>query len=137
MKSAARRELLVAVYGAETWERGDPITQDPAYQHPQPGGQTLRRPTRASLPRLLKIPVQQERLSALAPDLDAKRAELARTIDLASSGNVADALALVRTGMGLELMDRINTVLRAFIDDEDAQSSYETARCSSIGNRSL
>ncbi len=116
------RELLVAVYGAETGQRGYLITQDPAYLDPYNRAVgNLTQTYQSLVAAVAENPVQQERLSALAPDLDAKRAELARTIDLASSGNVADALALVRTGTGLELMDRINTVLRAFIDDEDAK----------------
>jgi two-component sensor histidine kinase/CHASE3 domain sensor protein len=114
------RELMLAVVDAETGQRGYLITRDEAYLNPYNIAVGNLSQTYQSLAALISDnPTQLSRLQALVPDLDAKRAEMARTIELMSSGQSAEALALLRSDTGLELMDRIRSVVRQVIGEED------------------
>ncbi|MDB5542074.1 MAG: histidine kinase [Devosia sp.] len=116
------RELMLAVVDAETGQRGYLLSRDPAYLDPY---NTAVGNLSATYQRLVTLisnnPAQLARITALVPDLDAKRAEMAKTIELMSAGQAADALTLLRSDTGLDLMDRIRTTLRNFIADEDAK----------------
>ncbi|MBL8595115.1 MAG: CHASE3 domain-containing protein [Devosia sp.] len=114
------RELMLAVVDAETGQRGYLITRDEAYLEPYNVAVGNLSQTYQSLLALISDnPIQLKRIEALVPDLDAKRAEMARTIELMSAGQSAEALALLRSDTGLELMERIRTVLRQVIGEED------------------
>lgn len=114
------RELMLAVVDAETGQRGYLITRDGAYLEPYNVAVGNLSQTYQSLLALLgDNPTQRARIEALVPDLDAKRAEMARTIELMSSGQSAEALALLRSDTGLELMARIRSGLREMIGEED------------------
>ncbi len=114
------RELMLAVVDAETGQRGYLITRDEAYLDPYNVAVGNLSQTYQTLLALLRDnPTQLGRIEALVPDLDAKRAEMARTIELMSSGQSAEALALLRSDTGLQLMDRIRTVVRQVIGEED------------------
>jgi two-component sensor histidine kinase/CHASE3 domain sensor protein len=116
------RELVLAVVDAETGQRGYLITRDQAYLDPYNVAVGKLSQTYQSLLSLISDnPTQLSRIEGLVPDLDAKRAEMARTIELMSSGQSAEALALLRSDTGLELMERIRTVLRQMIGEEDAK----------------
>lgn len=114
------RELMLAVVDAETGQRGYLITRDEAYLDPYNKAVGNLSETYQSLLSLLgDNPLQKARIEALVPDLDAKRAEMARTIELMSAGQGDAALALLRSDTGLELMDRIRSALRLVIAEED------------------
>lgn len=114
------RELMLAVVDAETGQRGYLITRDEAYLEPYNVAVGALSQTYQSLLALLgDNPTQRARIEALVPDLDAKRAEMARTIELMSSGESAEALALLRSDTGLQLMERIRSGLREVIGEED------------------
>lgn len=114
------RELMLAIVDAETGQRGYLITRDEAYLDPYNVAVGNLSQTYQSLLALIRDnPTQLERIEGLVPDLDAKRAEMARTIELMSDGQSAEALALLRSDTGLELMERIRTVLRQVIGEED------------------
>ncbi len=114
------RELMLAVVDAETGQRGYLITRDEAYLEPyNVAVGTLSQTYQSLLALISDNPIQLKRIEALVPDLDAKRAEMARTIELMSAGQSAEALALLRSDTGLELMERIRTVLRQVIGEED------------------
>lgn len=114
------RELMLAVVDAETGQRGYLITRDEAYLDPYNTAVGRLSQTYQSLLALIsEDPTQLGRIEGLVPDLDAKRAEISRTIELMSSGQSAEALALLRSDTGLELMERIRTVLRQLIGEED------------------
>ncbi len=114
------RELMLAVVDAETGQRDYLITRDEAYLEPYNIAVGNLSQTYQSLLALISDnPTQLKRIEGLVPDLDAKRAEMARTIELMSSGQSAGALALLRSDTGLELMQRIRTVLRQVIGEED------------------
>jgi two-component sensor histidine kinase/CHASE3 domain sensor protein len=114
------RELMLAVVDAETGQRGYLITRDEAYLAPYDVAIGNLSQTYQSLLALLgDNPAQQARIDALVPDLDAKRAEMARTIELMSSGQSAEALALLRSDTGQQLMERIRSGLQEVIGEED------------------
>ncbi|WP_055045509.1 sensor histidine kinase [Devosia sp. A16] len=116
------RELMLAVVDAETGQRGYLITRDNAYLEPYNRAVgSLSQAYQNLLAGLGDNPEQRARIEALVPDLDAKRAEMARTIELMSSGQTADALALLRSDTGQLLMERIRSGLRQFIGEEDAK----------------
>lgn len=105
---------------AETGQRGYLITRDAAYLEPYNVAVGNLSHTYQSLLALLgDNPTQRARIEGLVPDLDAKRAEMARTIELMSAGQSAEALALLRSDTGLELMDRIRTSVNQVIGEED------------------
>ena len=113
-------ELMLAVVDAETGQRGYLITRDVAYLEPYNVAVGNLSQTYQSLLALLgDSPTQRARIDRLVPDLDAKRAEMARTIELMSSGQTAEALALLRSDTGLQLMERIRSGLREVIGEED------------------
>jgi len=113
-------ELMLAVVDAETGQRGYLITRDEAYLKPYNVAVGNLSQTYQSLLALLgDNPTQRARIDELVPDLDAKRAEMARTIELMSSGQTAEALALLRSDTGLQLMERIRSGLREVIGEED------------------
>ncbi len=114
------RELMLAVVDAETGQRGYLITRDEAYLAPYNVAIGNLSQTYQSLLALLgDNAAQQARIDALVPDLDAKRAEMARTIELMSSGQSAEALALLRSDTGQQLMERIRSGLQEVIGEED------------------
>ncbi|MBN9364179.1 MULTISPECIES: CHASE3 domain-containing protein [unclassified Devosia] len=114
------RELMLAVVDAETGQRGYLITRDEAYLAPYNVAIGNLSQTYQSLLALLgDNPAQQARIDALVPDLDSKRAEMARTIELMSSGQSAEALALLRSDTGQQLMERIRSGLQEVIGEED------------------
>lgn len=114
------RELMLSIVDAETGQRGYLITRDAAYLEPYNVAVGNLSHTYQSLLALLgDNPAQRARIEGLVPDLDAKRAEMARTIELMSAGQGAEALALLRSDTGLELMDRIRTSLQQVIGEED------------------
>lgn len=116
------RELMIALVDAETGQRGYMISRDTAYLEPYNAAVARLSGTYEALVALLQTnPSELARLESIVPDLDAKRAEMAGSIELVSQGRVSDAFALLRTDTGLELMDRIRGTLRALIADEDAR----------------
>lgn len=116
------RELMLAVVDAETGQRGYLLTYDPSYLDPYNKAVASIDSTYRELLRLVDANQSQRlRLDKLDPALAAKRAEMARTIELMSAGDVANAMALLRSDEGKSLMDTIRGTLRTFIAEEDAR----------------
>jgi two-component sensor histidine kinase/CHASE3 domain sensor protein len=114
------RELMLAIVDAETGQRGYIISRDQAYLAPYNAAIGRLSSTYEALVGLVRnSPSQLAQLESIVPDLDAKRAEMAGTVELMGEGRVSDAVAMVRSDTGLELMDRLRTVMRAFIADSD------------------
>jgi methyl-accepting chemotaxis protein len=96
---------------AETGQRGFVLTGDDAYLDPY-------RSAVDSLGKLVKDlrdltvdnPSQQKRIDAAEPLIQAKLAELKRTIDLRRQGGLEPALKLVQTGEGKKAMDDLRAV---------------------------
>ena len=110
---------LSALQDAETGERGFLITGDPAYLAPYESG---RKAALASVQELSRLTVgdaeQQARLGALREAAEAKLAELAKTVALARTGDVAGAEAAVKGGSGKKYMDEARALIGAISERE-------------------
>lgn len=126
------RELTMALVEAETGQRGYLLTQDPSYLDPYDRAVATIDTAYAALLRLVEgSEAQKLRLEALRPSLDAKRAEMGRTIEMMSAGDVGGAMALLRSDEGKEQMDTIRSALRTFIAEEDAKLIERNAQMES------
>ncbi len=102
-------DVINAARDAETGQRGYLLTSDQRYLKP------YRDSIGMIAPALARIHVMQGERGArtaaqLTPLLDAKLQELRQTIDLDGSGRREAALDVVRTGRGVEIMDRIRAI---------------------------
>lgn len=126
------RELMLALADAETGQRGFLLTQDASYLDPynralasiDSSYQNLLELVKTNQPQLL-------RLEGLEPSLAAKRAEMAQSVEMVSSGDIANAMALLRSDEGKSLMDSIRGTLRAFVAEEDARLIERNAQMDS------
>ena len=101
------RAGLRAGVDAETGQRGYLLTGDARYLEPYRNGVDGWPRAHAELERTLRpvaTPEQRAALDRMATLAEAKLAELAETIRLRDAGRAGDALALVRTDEGQELM---------------------------------
>ena len=119
---SAAADLRSAVQDAETGQRGFLLTQNAAYLDPYTAGRTQVDAGLARLRTLLAAdPSALGSIDGLQRLLHDKLAELARTIDLARSGQHEEALALVRTDAGKNLMDEARTIFSGLIAATDAK----------------
>ena len=112
---------LATILDAETGQRGYIITGDESYLAPYSRAVPA---VAAKLDRLGSLtadnPRQRARLAILRPLVQAKLAELARTVALRRAGKAGQARAVVASNRGAALMDRIRAVLGAMNDEEVA-----------------
>jgi signal transduction histidine kinase/DNA-binding response OmpR family regulator len=113
-------DLLESVRAAEAESRGYVITGDPAYlatygEHRQQEPRSLEKVRRLTADN----PSQQQRLQALDLTIADRFAALDRSISLRSGGDFAGAVALVSSGEGKRLMDRIETETTAMFKEEE------------------
>ena len=112
----AEAQLFSAVQDAEIGQRGYLLTGDLDYLTPYTQAQLDLPALRARLRDLTRDnPDQQARLDRLYPLIDTKMAELAHTVALGNDGQADQAIAIVRTNLGRDLMRRI----RAGVDEFD------------------
>jgi two-component sensor histidine kinase/CHASE3 domain sensor protein len=125
------RELMLALVDAETGERGYIISRDRAYLAPYNAATGRLNETWDTLVTLVRDdPEQLARLHSIEQQLEAKRAVMSDAVELVGAGRVSDAVAMVRTDTGIELMDDIRRVMRGFIADEDARLDSRNAELS-------
>jgi len=113
-------ELGFALRDAETGQRGYLLTGQPDYLAPYRDAlgriavlqDELRRQTADN-------PGQQARLRDMAPLLQRKLDELAQTVALRRDAGPDAALAVVRTDLGLHLMEQVEGLLRGMRDAEE------------------
>jgi two-component sensor histidine kinase/CHASE3 domain sensor protein len=116
------RELILALVDAETGQRGFLLTQDVAYLEPYRRATASIDATYQTLLELVEnSPGQGLRITAMNEPIQRRLSELSRTIELASSSRLNEALALVRSDIGREFMDGVREQVRSFIADEDAK----------------
>ncbi|WP_301101645.1 PAS domain S-box protein [Propionivibrio sp.] len=112
--------FLSALKDAETGQRGYLLTGDETYLEPY-----LRERDRITghlneLDKQTLLGAAKLHLSAIAPMIAAKLAEMAQAIDLRRHGDLPGALALVSSGQGKRLMDSIRVEMHAFIELEES-----------------
>ncbi|MBV8803473.1 MAG: CHASE3 domain-containing protein, partial [Sinobacteraceae bacterium] len=115
------QSILSLVKDAETGQRGFLLTGEESYLEPNinakaqlPGVLTRARPLLADDAQ------QEERLNGLEQTVKDRLAELDQEVALRRKGDVAGALAVVRTDRGKLLMDRIRAVITAMEATERA-----------------
>jgi methyl-accepting chemotaxis protein len=113
-------ELLVQMLNAETGQRGFVITADDAYLQPYLAGVAAVDSTFSELRRLTADnPSEQSRLDRMRPHIDAKLAELKRTVDQRRT-SLEQTTAIVAGGEGKREMDAVRQLL-VEMDQEEAR----------------
>lgn len=113
---------LSLVQDAETGQRGFLLTGEQPYLEPYDSAvaalpaqlQTIQQAVRDDASRSVQV-------ATLVDAINEKLAELARTLALRKTGDVAGAMSLVRTDRGKILMDRVRVAVAEIRRDEAAQ----------------
>ena len=116
----------------QAWSRQTQIVGRPTlwgFGKPKPRCSAPSRTQRPANALTADNPAQQRGLDQLYPVIDAKMAELTRTVTLRRADDADAALAIVRTNEGRDLMRRIRTLSDAFdatevrlLDDRQEQA---------------
>ena len=125
-------ETMAVVRIAESEQRGYLLTGDPGYL------EIYRNTIDASVAALADVrsaaagsPVQRRAVAEIEPLMLRKFDELRETMRLYDSGDHAAALALVRTGLGLDLMTRIRVATLRSMDEQQRLVSLRTSNSAS------
>ena len=114
-------DLTLALVNAETGQRGYIITGIDNYLEPYRTALVTIKTTVDDVQKLTSDnPAQQQRWSSLAPLIDAKMAELQRTIDLRRTQGFEAAAKVVVGNEGKIIMDQIRAII-AQADQEEAK----------------
>ncbi len=120
------------VQTAETGQRGYLLAGRPEYDDRHREGMAGAPSAYAALVRLTADnPSQQRRLRELKRPLDAKLAELARTMRLARAGRAEEGRAIMQGGAGRLLMNDIKAKVDALVASEEALLGERRARAES------
>ncbi|AMN42179.1 sensor histidine kinase [Rhodoplanes sp. Z2-YC6860] len=100
----------------ETGQRGFLLTGDQDYLSPYTNAEQ-RLPGQIERVRELtdKDAVQRDAFAKLIPIIEAKRAELARTIELYNAGQRDSAMVIVKANSGREIMEQARTTIAAMV----------------------
>jgi methyl-accepting chemotaxis protein len=119
--------LVSELKDAETGQRGYVITGEESYLTPY---RAALAQVPATLQKVRQLTAdnanQQQRLTALAPLIDAKLAELKQTIDLRRSEGFDAATKVVKTNAGKTTMDNIRTLTDQALNEEDRLLAQRT-----------
>ena len=125
---------LEGILNAETGQRGFLLSEDTAYLTSYNAAHQLISTTADQLRQLVgDNPDQMARLRALQGVISAKLDELAQTVTLAKAGHHDEAIAIIRTDIGRNLMLDIRARIAVMIDAEQIllarrQAEAETTR---------
>ncbi|WP_417308261.1 sensor histidine kinase [Devosia sp.] len=121
--------LLQALVDAETGQRGYIITGDAGYLRPYNRAIANLDETYQRLRDLVADDARQRAtVEALADDIDAKRAEMARTIELVSGGEWDAARDMVRSDAGQGMMEALRLSLRLFATELEVRLADRNAQ---------
>ena len=137
--TASTNELLSALKDAETGQRGFLISGAESYLVPYTDAVAILPGIRNRLRAALRGEPQLSDLPGLDSLVDAKMAELQKTVDLRRSAGFDAARQAVVNGKGKDLMDGIRAQCAAIVDASDREvasalfaANYEEARLSAI-----
>lgn len=117
---SAAMELQNLLIEAQSSQRGYVITLDEAYLAPYEAAlEEVETDYQRLAAALASYPQAEEPLARLRSDIDIKFAELAQTIALAREGRTGEAINIVRTDAGEEVMGRMRQFLDAVIAAAD------------------
>lgn len=101
---------------AETGQRGYLLTGNPEYLAPYTAGEQHLPQQIERVRKLIEgDPGLTDAFAKLMPTIDAKRTELSRTIALYDAGQREQALGLVRSNTGRELMDQARSIVASMV----------------------
>src|SRR5690606_34499561 len=107
---------------AETGQRGYLLTQDRQYLEPyQNAVATIDRTYQRLLHMVADTPGQKLLLGLIADQLELKQVEMATTGSLASAGQLAEALEILRPDTGQALVAGLRETIRRIVAEEDAR----------------
>ncbi|MEJ1958512.1 MAG: CHASE3 domain-containing protein [Nitrosomonadales bacterium] len=118
-------DLLSSLKDAETGQRGYLLTGDELYLEPYLAAHNSINGHLNDLRQITLISAAHQHLDAMAPMIDAKLAELAHTIELRRNHRMADALTIVISGQGKQLMDSIRAEMNGFLQIEERAWNQE------------
>ncbi|MGN6323631.1 MAG: CHASE3 domain-containing protein [Dyella sp.] len=119
------RQAIIQLYSdvrdAESGQRGVLLTHDPRYLHPYELARQDLAATESLLASLVADnPSQAALLAKLRPLIDQKMGELEHTVQMQTDRDDGSALGVVKTGVGLELMEDIQALTRQMDRNEAA-----------------
>ena len=121
--------LLSSLKDTEAGQRGYLLTGDKAFLEPYLAVRDGIPSQVAELRRLTQDnPVQKRRLDVLAPLVEAKLLELREVLALYGNQHAEDALKILRSGSGRQLMDEIRAELNDFTRQENTLLGQRVAR---------
>ena len=125
-------KLFSLVEGAESGERGYLITGNQSYLAPY---EEARRNVSASIDDLADLivdnPEQTKKLAELRPVVAERMQIISAIIDHVRAGKVQEAVELIKSGRGKELMDRIRSMVADIVTVEDRLLSQREAALAS------
>jgi PAS domain S-box-containing protein len=116
---ACATNLLSELKDAETGERGYVVTGNEAFLEPYLAVRDKVRADTGELESLSLEPEEKAKVTAIAPLIDGKMADLGRIIGLRRNHDEPGASAAVSSGYGKGLMDSIRVKIGSFISIED------------------
>jgi len=127
-------QLFSAIQDAETGQRGYLLTGDRSYLAPWLASRARLAPLETELHTLTRDdPRQQSRLSRMHALIDAKLRELDGTVSLQQDGHAAEALAVVKTHQGRDVMRDIRASMAEFDSAERQTLLRREANSSRLG----
>ncbi len=106
----------------ESEERGYLLTRDPHYLDPDADVSARINESFDTVAKLVEnMPEQSTRLAQIRPILKERLDLLTLKIDLTKKGRLNDAIHLLRSGGGKEMMDEIDQLVSAMISEEELQ----------------
>ncbi len=119
-------DLRAAVKDAETGQRGYLLTGDTRYLEPYLKSRNeVNRDMDTLTAAVIALPSEQGRVRMIRDLVNRKMAELEETNGLRRAGNAEAALAIVRTGRGKDLMDRIRAACQQIFSNQNAALERE------------
>ena len=113
-------DVLTTLQDAETGQRGYLLTRREDYLAPyREALQTLAEKRERLVASVQNKPIYTGKLPVLQTAIDAKIAEIGRTIDLVNAGRIDEAIDIVRADTGLIYMQEIRNTLDEFQDVTD------------------
>ena len=132
------KSLLVELNSAETGQRGYLLTEKKSYLAPyEQGTQSARELLQTLMQKTSDNATQQQRLTRLSTLVNKKFDELQLTIDLTTDDKLDQAMRIVNSDLGKDLMSEIRAVITAFEKQEQVllaqrQAQYTTTKTMSM-----
>lgn len=111
--------LINALKDAETGQQGYLLSQDESYLTPYFNGVEMAlKQIKYLTDKVSDNPIQQNRIFHIDKLVEAKFIELGQTIDIQIQGDRKQALDIVKTNLGFEIMKQIRVAINEFIETE-------------------